>query len=113
MKLVWFRNDLRVRDNPALYQACEDERRGQKPCGVIAVAIICPQQWLSHDDSPNKVAFWLENLEQLKIELNALNIPALHPHYLSCRNVIIVMVCILMRSIALMSSSVMMRLNLY
>lgn len=75
MKLVWFRNDLRVRDNPALYQACEDARRGQKPCGVIAVAIICPQQWLSHDDSPNKVAFWLANLEQLKIELSALNIP--------------------------------------
>lgn len=75
MKLVWFRNDLRVRDNPALYQACEDARHEKGLCGVIAVVIFCPQQWLSHDDSPNKVAFWLANLEQLKIELNALNIP--------------------------------------
>lgn len=75
MKLVWFRNDLRVRDNPALYQACEDARSDNRPCGVIAVVIICPQQWLLHDDSPNKVAFWLANLEQLKIELSALNIP--------------------------------------
>lgn len=81
MKLVWFRNDLRVRDNPALFQASEHARKNyfhsekSKISGVIAVVTFCPQQWLQHDESPSKVAFWLANLAQLKLELNALNIP--------------------------------------
>jgi len=81
MKLVWFRNDLRVRDNPALYQASEDARKNNTGSdeslisGVIAVVTFCPQQWLLHDESPSKLAFWLANLAQLKLELNALNIP--------------------------------------
>jgi len=79
MKLVWFRNDLRVRDNPALYQASEYEQKNNldsaNRTGVIAVVTFCPQQWSLHDDSPNKISFWLENLAKLKLELNALNIP--------------------------------------
>lgn len=79
MKLVWFRNDLRVRDNPALYQASNHAQKNNldlaNRSGVIAVVTLCPQQWSLHDESPNKISFWLANLAKLKLELNALNIP--------------------------------------
>lgn len=71
MKLVWFRNDLRIVDNPALFRACDDAA-GQ---GVLAVATICPSQWASHDESPAKVEFWLANLRDLQQQLTALGIP--------------------------------------
>ncbi|WP_438950810.1 cryptochrome/photolyase family protein [Porticoccus sp.] len=71
MKLVWFRNDLRVADNPALFRACDDAA-GQ---GVLAVAAICPAQWASHDESPARVEFWLANLRSLQQQLTALGIP--------------------------------------
>ncbi|WP_461516124.1 cryptochrome/photolyase family protein [Porticoccus sp.] len=71
MKLVWFRNDLRVADNPALFRACKDA--GDK--GVVAVAILCPTQWCQHDEAPVRVQFWLANLRALQHELAALNIP--------------------------------------
>lgn len=75
MKLVWFRNDLRVRDNPALYQACLAANQQKNSSGVIAVVAFFPEQWSLHDDSPKKMAFWLANLKQLKLELSDLNIP--------------------------------------
>ena len=71
MKFVWFRNDLRVADNPALCRACDDAA-GQ---GVLAVAAVCPLQWASHDESPAKVEFWLANLRDLQQQLTALGIP--------------------------------------
>ncbi|MEZ5529940.1 MAG: FAD-binding domain-containing protein [Porticoccaceae bacterium] len=71
MKLVWFRNDLRTRDNPALFRACEDAN-GQ---GVLAIAVLCPGQWQAHDDSSARVQFWLANLRLLEQELACLNIP--------------------------------------
>ncbi|TNE77024.1 MAG: deoxyribodipyrimidine photo-lyase [Gammaproteobacteria bacterium] len=71
MKLVWFRNDLRSRDNPALFHACRDA--GDR--GVTAVAAICPRQWQQHDEAPIRVQFWLANLRSLRGELAALNIP--------------------------------------
>ena len=40
--LMWFRSDLRVRDNPALYQAAIDADR------VTALYIDCPGQWRRH-----------------------------------------------------------------
>ncbi|MFW1677171.1 cryptochrome/photolyase family protein [Pontibacter sp. JAM-7] len=69
MNLVWFRNDLRVRDNPALYQACESGR------GVVAVCVLTPGQWQAHDDAPAKMQFWYAHLQSLQAELSALNIP--------------------------------------
>lgn len=48
MQLLWLRSDLRQHDNTALSAAAE---RGP----VIAVFLISPQQWLSHDDAPCKV----------------------------------------------------------
>ncbi|MCX4025015.1 deoxyribodipyrimidine photo-lyase [Endozoicomonas sp. SM1973] len=68
--LMWFRSDLRISDNTALYEACNN---GQ----VIAVYLLFPEQWQQHDDSPNKIKFQLAQLEDLKQALNELNIPLL------------------------------------
>lgn len=71
MKVVWFRNDLRIADNPALFHACQEA--GDE--GVVAVAIFTPLQWQHHDDSPQKVYFWRDNLKALRQQLAILNIP--------------------------------------
>jgi deoxyribodipyrimidine photo-lyase len=67
--LVWFRSDLRVRDNPALYHAARDASRG-----VVAVFIITPVQWTEHDWGDNKVEFVIRNLKALSSELEKLAI---------------------------------------
>lgn len=67
-KLVWFRNDLRTSDNPALYHACQSAQP------VIAIYIATPQQWHQHDDAAVKLDFWRRNLVQLEKDLAALNI---------------------------------------
>ena len=66
--LVWFRNDLRLRDNPALYHACE---RGD----VVAVFFICVAQWRDHDVGDNRLAFLLDCLHHLKRDLHDHRIP--------------------------------------
>lgn len=73
MQMIWLRTDLRVHDNTALSAAME---RGP----VLAVYMISPAQWHSHDDAPAKVDFWLRNLSALKDELKALNVPLLIVH---------------------------------
>lgn len=70
--IVWFRRDLRVQDNSALYQAASNSSRG-----VIGLFVATPQQWLEHDDAACKVKFWLENLRELSGSLAKLNIPLL------------------------------------
>jgi deoxyribodipyrimidine photo-lyase len=70
-KLVWFRNDLRTEDNHALYHACQNSAEA----GVIAVVTITPTQWQMQDEAKCRVQFWLANLEKLKQDLAALNIP--------------------------------------
>lgn len=64
---MWFRQDLRLADNAALWHAT------QKPC--IALVILSPAQWQKHDDAPIKINFYLRQLQQLKKELHAKNIP--------------------------------------
>lgn len=73
MQLIWLRSDLRVHDNTALSAAME-----QGP--TIAVYMISPGQWLSHDDAACKVDFWLRNLCHLSKALEALNVPLLIVH---------------------------------
>lgn len=68
MQLLWLRSDLRVHDNTALAAAME---RGP----TLAVYLISPEQWQSHDDAPCKVDFWLRNLVELRKALSALNVP--------------------------------------
>ncbi|RDH43327.1 deoxyribodipyrimidine photo-lyase [Zooshikella ganghwensis] len=66
--LVWFRNDLRVQDNTALYHA---SMRGP----VIAVYCLYPAQWQQHNDSPNKIKLALATVKELQQQLQLLNIP--------------------------------------
>ncbi len=68
--LVWFRNDLRVDDNPALAAACD---RGS----AIAVYLCAPAQMASHGVGANRRAFVLRTLAALSRSLTALNIPLL------------------------------------
>lgn len=67
--LVWFRRDLRVTDNSALFQAAN-----QADEGVLGVYFITPGQWKQHDDADCKINFWIENLRLLSDSLAKLNI---------------------------------------
>ena len=69
MNLMWYRNDLRVADNPALWHAAEEGRP------VIALFIITPDQWASHDMAACRARFVLASLETLREDLAALGIP--------------------------------------
>ena len=70
--MVWFRADLRTRDNPALRNACASATRG-----VIAAFTVCPDQWRQHDWGTAKVDFLLRNLAELSASLEKLRIPLL------------------------------------
>ncbi len=67
--LMWFRNDLRIDDNPALKNACifSDE--------VHAVYIYSPNQNKEHNEANCKIEFIIENLKILEKELSSKNIP--------------------------------------
>ncbi|MBN2560427.1 MAG: deoxyribodipyrimidine photo-lyase [Phycisphaerae bacterium] len=68
--LMWFRSDLRVQDNAALHHACKAADKG-----AIAVFVICPKQWASHDWGSMKVDFVLRSVSALSAALAKLNIP--------------------------------------
>lgn len=68
--LVWFRNDLRTSDNTALWNASQHGP-------VIAVFILTPEQWQSHDMADLKVDFIKRSLYSLEAELSTLGIPLL------------------------------------
>ena len=72
--LVWFRRDLRIRDNSALHHAAASADQDSTG-GVIGLFVITPQQWKQHDDADVKVAFWIENLKCLSESLRERNIP--------------------------------------
>ena len=68
--LMWFRSDLRVRDNTALAAACR-----AADAGVVAVYAVCREQWKEHDWSAVKVDFILRTLQALRKELASINVP--------------------------------------
>ncbi len=70
--LVWFRRDLRVDDNTALLAAASlaDD-------GLVALYVLSPGEWRSHDDAPAKIDFWLRNLACLSGSLAALHVALL------------------------------------
>lgn len=70
--LVWFRRDLRVQDNPALFDACENVDEG-----VIALFILTPVTWKDHAVAPIQIDFLIKNLLSLSEALTQLNIPLL------------------------------------
>lgn len=74
--LVWYRNDLRLRDHQALARACSEHD------DVIAVYCLTPEQWRQHRMSPMQIDLILRKLEVLRDDLQERNIPLL---VLSCQ----------------------------
>ncbi len=68
--LHWFRNDLRLHDNPALY-AASLEANGQ----LVTCHVATPQQWQIHDESPGKLDLLQRQLDRLQAALTAKGIP--------------------------------------
>lgn len=68
--LVWFRSDLRTRDHRALHAAC-----AAADDGVVAVYVVCPDQWKEHDWADARVDFVLRNLRELSDALDAMRVP--------------------------------------
>ncbi len=68
--LVWFREDLRISDHAALYHASQ-----QSDDGIVALYIITPETWKTHDVAACRVDFWLRGLKTLQHDLAKLNIP--------------------------------------
>jgi deoxyribodipyrimidine photo-lyase len=58
--LVWFRSDLRVQDNPALYHASKNAE------SIVAVYIQCSGQDKLHATGKRKLKFIRDNLQVLK-----------------------------------------------
>jgi deoxyribodipyrimidine photo-lyase len=69
--LVWLRNDLRVYDNQALFEAC------QAGLPVVAVFVATADSWQQHVMAPIKQDFIRRRVLQLQTQLAALNIPLL------------------------------------
>ena len=67
--LVWFRNDLRMDDNPALRAACAESEE------VHAVYIYSINQMQLHNEASCKIEFMIANLKSLEKSLDELNIP--------------------------------------
>ena len=67
--VVWFRNDLRVRDNPALFKAAD---AGE---GVIGVYVHCEAYVQLHTIASSQLDFIRRNLKILQADLQRLNIP--------------------------------------
>jgi deoxyribodipyrimidine photo-lyase len=70
--IVWFKKDLRVNDNPALFHACK-----QCSDGVVAVYIIDPEMWIKHKISARQIDFILRGLTILREDLENIDIPLL------------------------------------
>tara|TARA_B100001121_G_scaffold130572_2_gene114463 strand:+ start:1267 stop:2688 length:1422 start_codon:yes stop_codon:yes gene_type:complete len=67
--IIWFRTDLRIDDNPALYNALD------KCDEVIGVYIFSQTQWKAHNESNVKLEFLEKNLILLEQSLSKFNIP--------------------------------------
>lgn len=68
--IIWFRHDLRLTDNPALYAACQ-----QKEAEIIAIWCTAPKQWQQHAVAPRQLKFIYDSLLVLRQELIELGIP--------------------------------------
>jgi deoxyribodipyrimidine photo-lyase len=70
VQLVWFRKDLRIYDNPALFHACQHGP-------VTAVYFVTPKQWQTHHLASIQADFIEANLNSLRQSLAQLGIALL------------------------------------
>lgn len=68
MNLMWFRRDLRIHDNPALYAAMQADT-------TIAVYFLTTQQWAVHGVAPVQQDLILRQLKSLANDLHRLGVP--------------------------------------
>lgn len=71
-QLVWFRTDLRSRDNPALSAACHNKQNA-----IMGVVFVTEEQWKTHGLGPRKIQLIKNCMLELRQELAQLNIPLL------------------------------------
>lgn len=69
----WFKMDLRITDNRALWEASETAEEANVP--LICIYIISPEDFEAHLTAPARVDFMVRTLKVLKQDLAALNIP--------------------------------------
>jgi deoxyribodipyrimidine photo-lyase len=69
----WFRWDLRLNDNTALYKASEAAKAAGKP--LICLYVFSHEDFEAHFTSPAKLDFALRTLSVLKKDLDSLEIP--------------------------------------
>jgi deoxyribodipyrimidine photo-lyase len=67
--IIWFRNDLRIDDNPSLRAACDNSDE------VHAIFLYSQEQLEHHNEANIKLDFLIDNLKCLSDSLQELNIP--------------------------------------
>jgi deoxyribodipyrimidine photo-lyase len=75
MHLIWFRNDVRLTDNPALSAAVD--RANQDQCPLLALFIRCPEQDQLHHRAQSQVDFMDAHIVDLVQRLDHLNITSI------------------------------------
>lgn len=75
MHLIWFRNDLRLSDQPAITAAVA--RANQEDCPLLALFILCPEQDRLHHRAPSQSQFMQANIVDLVRRLKKLNIQSI------------------------------------
>ena len=69
--LLWFRNDIRIHDNPALDYFLEQNKGSET---AQAMFFVSEKQWLDHDWSTIKIDFIKRHVNALAEQLLALNV---------------------------------------
>ncbi|KAI0445841.1 deoxyribodipyrimidine photo-lyase [Xylaria telfairii] len=69
----WFKMDLRITDNRALWEASEKAREAGVP--LICIYMVSPEDFEAHLTAPVRVDFTMRTLHGLKKDLAALDIP--------------------------------------
>ena len=67
--IIWFRNDLRLDDNPSLREACKNSSE------LHAIFLYSYDQLKKHNEANVKIDFLIKNLQCLNVSLQKLNIP--------------------------------------
>lgn len=67
--IIWFRNDLRLDDNPSLREACKNSSE------LHAIFLYSYNQLKKHNEANVKIDFLIKNLQCLDVNLQKLNIP--------------------------------------
>ena len=71
MQLIWFREDLRLSNNPALSQAtCHNDP-------VVGIYLIDNSMWQKHHMAACRIKFLLRGLNELMVNLKKINIPVI------------------------------------